>query len=134
MHSSQDGSDIVVDRDTENNFFFDHTTGRYVGAMRAPRDPHCGIWWPSCLKHCKSCGAGNLTDQRNGVVSVRAISLMQSANTSFNSEFTDNVVSVNPTPTEQLYSMVTFPSHGLYVPAPPKISLDPVTFPMHRLV
>ena len=104
-------SDIVS---TENNFFFDHTTGRYVGAMRAPRDPHCGIWWPSCLKHCKSCGAGNLTDQRNGVVSVRAISLMQSANSSFDSEFTDNVVSVNPTPTEQLYSMVTFPSHGLY--------------------
>ena len=81
--------------------------------MRAPRDAQCGIWWPSCLKHCKSCGAGNLTDQRNGVVSVRAISLMQSANTSFDSEFTDNVVSVNPTPTEQLYSMVTFPSHGL---------------------
>ena len=100
--------------DTENNFFFDHSTRRYVGAMRAPRDPRCGIWWPSCLKHCKSCGAGNLTDQRNGVVSVRAVSIMQSANASFDSEFTDNVVAVQPLPTEQLYSQVTFPMHGLY--------------------
>jgi hypothetical protein len=82
--------------------------------MRAPRDPHCGIWWPACLKRCSSCGAGNLTDERNGLVSVRAISLMQSSNGSFDSEFTDNVVSVHPTPTEQLYSMVTFPAHGVY--------------------
>ena len=78
--------------DTENNFFFDARTQRYVGAMRAPRDPKCGIWWPTCLKaKCPSCGAGNLTDPRHGVVSVRAVSIMQSANASFDSVFTDNV-------------------------------------------
>jgi hypothetical protein len=49
--------------DTENNFFFDERTQRYVGVMRAPRDPRCGIWWPACLRRCHSCGAGNLTDQ-----------------------------------------------------------------------
>ena len=94
--------------DTENNFFFDHRTSRYVGVMRAPRDPECGIWWPTCLTRCRSrCGAGNLTDPRNGVVSVRAVSIMQSENASFDSEFTDRVVSVHPTPTEQLYSQVS---------------------------
>ena len=78
--------------DTENNFFFDEQTQKYVGTMRAPRDPRCGIWWPTCLRKCgKSCGAGNLTDPRNGVVSVRAISIMQSANSSFGSQFIDQV-------------------------------------------
>jgi len=117
--------------DTENNFFFDDVTQRYVGVMRAPRDPRCGIWWPSCLNRCgHNCGGGNLTDPRNGVVSVRAISIIQSANSSFNSEFTDNVVSVHKTPTEQLYSQITFPLHGLYFGIVSKADVYEKPFPV----
>jgi hypothetical protein len=118
--------------DTENNFFFDHSTQRYVGVMRAPRDAHCGIWWPACLKRCESCGAGNLTDPRDGVVSVRAVSIMQSANASFDSRFTDNVVAVHPTPTEQLYSQVTFPMHGLYFGLVSKADVYEKPFPVGK--
>eukprot|EP01051_Picozoa_sp_SAG22_P013177 SAG22_NODE_1449_length_4399_cov_6.411860_4_plen_537_part_00 len=160
--------------DTENNFFFDQRTQRYVGVMRAPRDPRCKIWWPTCLQRCKSCGSGNLTDRQNGLVSVRAISIMQvrtkcvwsppsdrmshfpcsmrsdllqngcltdnwcgcvttpvqSANASFESRFTDEVVSVHPTPTEQLYSQVTFPMHGLYFGLVSKADVYEKPFPV----
>ena len=51
-------------------------------------------WGWRCLRHCARCGAGNLTNQRHGLVSVRAVSIMQSANASFDSEFTDSVVAV----------------------------------------
>eukprot|EP01050_Picozoa_sp_SAG11_P002420 SAG11_NODE_123_length_15805_cov_15.133261_1_plen_194_part_00 len=47
--------------------------------MRAPRDPSCGIWWPSRLKRCGArCGATNLTYPHGGLVSVRALAQMTS--------------------------------------------------------
>eukprot|EP00035_Acanthoeca_spectabilis_P028547 m.471214 g.471214 ORF g.471214 m.471214 type:complete len:547 (-) comp30735_c0_seq1:195-1835(-) len=101
--------------DTETNGFYDRRTGRYVFAMRAPRDPKCGIWWPLCLGHCASCGAGNLTDRDNGLVSVRAVSVMQSAGPELGSLFTDVVAAVNPFPERQLYAQVTFPLPNLQI-------------------
>jgi hypothetical protein len=57
---------------------------------------------------------------------------MQSANASFDSEFTDSVVAVHPTPTEQLYSQVTFPLHGIYFGIVSKADVYEKPFPVGK--
>ena len=39
--------------DTQVNFIKDEQTGEYIGSMRAPRNPKCGIWWPRLHRCCR---------------------------------------------------------------------------------
>jgi hypothetical protein len=76
--------------DTQVNFIKDERTQQYVGSLRAPRNPACGIWWPSCInpsaqkRGCSSnssakggCGSAPSVLPSSDLVSVRAIAVVK---------------------------------------------------------